>query len=359
MENDYINSHHAIFIIACAGALNYKQNTLIEFQNEQTRILKRLVKEGEKLNNDDRRRLAAMAHWIDAKTLELAETIVSIKTIRKWYRKLIARKFTRKAKGRPRTPEHIELLVVQLALDNPHWGEDSIADRMVELHYQIDDRTVGRILKRYGVPPAKERDITGKWEEFLRANFPDLCAIDFANHEVLTEDGKLVTFRALYAIHLETREVKLIGLAENPDGNWSKNKARQMTDPFDGFLTDKKYCIMDRDPLFMKDFRMIMKAHNLRAIRLPPKSPNLNAYMERFIGTTRTELSPDFIPRSEAHLRWALEEHVAYYNHERNHQGLDGNIIPFPNKELQNNTGEIIRKSSLAGRLNYYYRKAV
>lgn len=358
MRSEYINEHHALFIVACAGALNHQQYLLIQFQNEQTRILKRLAFEGDTLNDDDRRRLAALAHWIDNKTLALAETIVTIKTIRKWYRTLIARKYTAKTTGRPRTPEHIELLVVQFAIDNPHWGEDSIADRINELGHDIDDRTVGRILKRYGVPPAADRDITGEWSTFLAVNFPELCAIDFADHEVLTEDGKLVRHRALYAMHLESREVRLIGLAENPNGHWSTCKARAMADPLDGFLKDKKYCIMDRDPLFMKDFRMILKAQNIRAIRLPPKSPNLNAYIERFIGTTRTELPPDFIPRSEAHLRWALQEHVDYYNHERNHQGLDGNVIPVPDEELQGNTGQIMRKSRLAGRLNYYFRAA-
>ncbi|NRA38993.1 MAG: transposase [Planctomycetes bacterium] len=358
MKNKNDTAHLALFIVACAGSMNQKLHQLIEFQNEQIRVLKKLNLSKEKLSNDDRRRLSRLAHDIETKMLKLSETIVTISTIREWYRKLIAKKYTAGKAGRPPVSEEVEKLVVRLAEENPFWGEDLIADRMKELGYKIHDRTVGRILRRNGIPPAPEREKTGTWEQFLRTNFPDVCAIDFVDTEVLNTDGTLTRYRALYCIHLESREAQLMGLAEIPDGNWSENIARHMADPFDGFLTGKKFCIMDRDPLFTKVFRMILKSEDIRSIRLPAKTPNMNAYMERFIGTVRRELSPDFIPLSEEHLRHAITEHLQYYNHERNHQGLKGNVIPFPKEDCKENTGEIIRKSRLDGRLNYYSRAA-
>ncbi len=141
--------------------------------------------------------------------------------------------------------------------------------------------------------------------------------------------------------------------------NYDTERARNMTDCEHGFMKDKKFCIMDRDPVFTKVFRSTLKGAGIQPIRLPPKSPNLNAYMERFIGTVRRELPPDFIPQSESHLRWALQEHLTYYNHERNHQGLDGHVIPFPKQINEHSKGRVVKTSRLGNRLNYYFRAAV
>ena len=91
MKNKNDTAHLALFIVACAGFLNQKLYQLIEFQNEQIRVLKDLNTSQKKLSNDDRRRLARLAHDIETKILQLSETIVTISTIREWYRKLIAK----------------------------------------------------------------------------------------------------------------------------------------------------------------------------------------------------------------------------------------------------------------------------
>lgn len=92
---------------------------------------------------------------------------------------------------------------------------------------------------------------------------------------------------------------------------------------------------------------------------LPPHSPNLNAYIERFIGTVRREVGRKIIPLSSDHLGFVLREHIAYYNHERNHQGLSDHAIPIPVHDRRLNLRPVKCRSRLGKTLNFYYREAV
>lgn len=93
---------------------------------------------------------------------------------------------------------------------------------------------------------------------------------------------------------------------------------------------------------------------------LPPHSPNLNAYIERFIGTVRREVGRRIIPLSSDHLEFVLREHIDYYNLERNHQGLSGNPIPIPVHDRNLMESDPVKSRSRLGKtLNFYYRQAV
>ena len=65
----------------------------------------------------------------------------------------------------------------------------------------------------------------------------------------------------------------------------------------------------------------------MEIIRLPPKSPNLNAYAERFERSIKDECLNRMIFIGEASLRRAVREFMAHYHAERNHQGLGNRLI--------------------------------
>jgi transposase InsO family protein len=90
-------------------------------------------------------------------------------------------------------------------------------------------------------------------------------------------------------------------------------------------------------------------------LRLPPSSPNLNAYAERFVRSIKQECLRHIVPLGERHLRAAIREFVEHYHSERNHQGL-GNLIPFPSAVTPRD-GRICRRERLGGLLNFYERK--
>jgi transposase InsO family protein len=95
----------------------------------------------------------------------------------------------------------------------------------------------------------------------------------------------------------------------------------------------------------------------VETIRLPARSPNLNAFAERFVRTIRQECLARMILVGETSLRRAVEEFIRHYNRERNHQGLKNKIIQPELPEFPR-LGDIECRKRLGGLLRYYYRPA-
>jgi transposase InsO family protein len=100
-----------------------------------------------------------------------------------------------------------------------------------------------------------------------------------------------------------------------------------------------------------------MKSAGIKPIRLPPFSPNLNAFAENFVGRIKSECLNHIIFAGEKSLCHAVAEYVSYYQTQRNHQGLD-NCIPFPEATIGCVNGKIKCKERLGGLLKYYCRAA-
>ena len=133
--------------------------------------------------------------------------------------------------------------------------------------------------------------------------------------------------------------------------------ARNVTDPFDGILRGKRFLILDRDPLYTSQFRALLKSSGVSVVKLPARSPNLNAYAERFVLSVRNECLNRLIPLGENHLRSVLREFLAHYHEERHHQGLGGRLIqPGPNGHAAK--GRVICHTRLGGLLRHYTRQA-
>ena len=132
--------------------------------------------------------------------------------------------------------------------------------------------------------------------------------------------------------------------------------ARNLVDVVDGFLLGKRYVLTDRDPLYTEGFREILKQRGVKVLRLPAKSPNLNAFAERFVLSIKTECLNRMVPLGEAHLRRALTEFVLHYHRERNHQGLDNALIAAEGD--QDGHGQVVRRERLGGLLSFYHRGA-
>jgi transposase InsO family protein len=96
----------------------------------------------------------------------------------------------------------------------------------------------------------------------------------------------------------------------------------------------------------------------VKVIRLPPRSPDLNAFAERFVLSIRSECLDRIVLLGEAHLRRAIGEYVAHYHRERNHQGLANMLIEPAAREAANGNGRVRRRERLGGLLNFYTRQA-
>ena len=118
------------------------------------------------------------------------------------------------------------------------------------------------------------------WKTFLQAHWEGLAACDLFTVEVLTLDG-LKRYLVLFVIELKTRYIHIAGIHPLPDGAWMEQMARNLTDPDEGFLRTAHHLIQDRDPLYTRLFEEILRSAGVPPVRLPARSPNLNAYAER------------------------------------------------------------------------------
>lgn len=158
-------------------------------------------------------------------------------------------------------------------------------------------------------------------------------------------------------MEMATRRVHFAGCTVNPDEDWMMQIARNLTDAEDGFLKGKRYLLMDRDKKYTDEFRSTLKQSGTNSLRLPPRSPNLNPYIERFMRSVKEECLERMIFFGEGSLRNAVDEFLAHYHAERNHQGLHNRLIQ-PDLGVGKEQGEIICRNRLGSMLKYYYRKA-
>ena len=163
----------------------------------------------------------------------------------------------------------------------------------------------------------------------------------------------------LFVIDLQARRVHIAGVVRQAHGVWMNQVTRNLTDAVDGVLRGTRYLLHDRDPLFTDEFRTFLRAAGVECLRLPPHSPNLNAFAERFVLSIKSECVDKLIPLGERHLRRAVSEFVDHYHFERNHQGLDNRLIRAPTMSVNDNsTLPVTRRERLAGLLSFYYRPA-
>ena len=344
-----------------SGWVQRRQQQIIEFQNSE--ILSLMQSQGKKrilLTDDQRRLLAVKGKALGRKTLRELTTIVTPDTILRWHRELVARKWDhtdqRKSIGKPRIRQVIVDLILRFAKHNPTWGYDKIQGALANVGHHISDTTVKNVLKAHGIEPAPERKHETTWATFLKAHWDVLAAIDFTTVEVWTKGG-LVTYYLLFVMELKTRRVHFAGCTTNPNEAWMKQIARNLTDLFDGFLLGNRIVLMDRDGKFCPAFRKILKDEGARPLLLPPRSPNLNAYIERFMRSLKSESLSRMIFFGEKSLRRAVTAFLEHYHAERNHQGLDNQLIE-PGDEVGSVAGKIECRERLGGMLKYYYRSA-
>jgi transposase InsO family protein len=158
-------------------------------------------------------------------------------------------------------------------------------------------------------------------------------------------------------MELATRRVYFAGSTANPDELWMLQMARNLSDAEDGFLRRKKFLMMDRDAKFSEEFRATLEQVGIEAVRLPPRSPNLNPRIERFMRSLKDECLHRLIFFGERPLRAALVAFLAHYHVERNHQALDNRLID-QGEEVGRTAGEVACRERLGGILRYYHRKA-
>src|ERR1700730_1068198 len=350
----------SFLLMIAAGWVHRHQLIVIEFLQDENQLLKdRLRGRRIRLTDAERALLARKAEAVGRKSLRELDTIVSPRSLLRWHRRFVAQMWNfaeRRGVGRPGVMRHLAELIVRIAQENRGWGYTRIQGALANLNHKVGRGTIANVLKRNGIEPAPERRRRTPWPTFLKAHWKVLGASDFLTVEVWTAKG-LVTHYLLFVISFADRVVNIAGITTRPDESWMLQIARNITDAQSGALNAKRYLIIDRDTKYSEQFRRLIRDEGTKVIRLPPSSPNLNAYAERFVRSIKDECLDRMIFVGQASLCRAVREYVKHYHRERNHQGLENRLIHAP-AVVAANEGAIYRHARLGGTLNFYYRQA-
>jgi putative transposase len=184
-----------------------------------------------------------------------------------------------------------------------------------------------------------------------------LAGVDFFTVEVLSCRGPIIYY-VLFFLHLETRRVSLAGFTRHPNQEWMKQIARNVTDETSGCVSGHRYVLHDRDTKFCESFRAILAAGNVECLALPPRSPNLNAFAERWVRTVKEECLSKLILFGEGPLRRALTEFCEHYHTERTTKAKRTRYCSRWQTRLRRPASASVATSVIGGLLKYYARAA-
>lgn len=344
------------------GLVNQELLLRNEYLAAENHILRAHLPARLRLTDPERSTLAEIGKRLGRKVMKDVAYVAKPDTILRWYRRLVAQKFDgskfRSYPGRPRISREVTELIVQMAKENSGWGYDRIVGALANLGHVVSDQTVGNVLRRHGIAPVPKRSQSMTWRDFIAGHMAVIVGIDFFTVEILTWRG-LVTYYVAFFIHLESRLVTIGGITKHPTEEWMLQISRNATDETSGFLKECGYVLHDRDAKFTQSFRQTLTAVGVQPLKLPPRSPNLNAFAERWVRSVKQECLGKLILFSEGSLKRALAEFIEHYHAERPHQGKN-NVVLFPTADEAKapTNGSVRCRERLGGLLRYYCRAA-
>ncbi|MEV1168764.1 integrase core domain-containing protein [Nonomuraea sp. NPDC049784] len=229
---------------------------------------------------------------------------------------------------------------------------------MARLGYSIAASTVWEILHTAGIAPAPRR-AEPTWRQFLTTQAHAIVACDFLVVETLL----LKRLYVLVFIEHGTRRLHLAGVTAHPTGAWTVQQARNLAMDLGDRITELRFLIHDRDPLFTSAFSDVFTAEGLRNITTLPRTPRMNAICERVIGTLRRELLDQILILNDRHLALVLHEYLIHYNRHRPHQSRqqrppDLAAQPVRHMTALNDLRSVRRKPVVTGTINEYRHAA-
>ncbi len=123
-----------------------------------------------------------------------------------------------------------------------------------------------------------------------------------------------------------------------------------------GVVSRRQVLVCDRDRKWSRDVRRRLRDAGIRVVLIPERAPNANAHAERFVRSIKEECLNRLVPLGDRHFRLVIAEYLEHYHRERNHQGLDNELIT--GAAAMRTIGPVRRRARLGGLLNYYARAA-
>ena len=283
----------------------------IALLRQQILVLRRTAPQRPRLQREDRLILVLLAR-LDSAWRDVL-LVVTPDTLLRWHRGLFTLlwrgKSRRRGQFRRLRAEVIELIKA-MAKANVLWGAERIRGELLKLGIRVSKRTVQKYIR--SVRPRGDRGQT--WGTFLRNHSHDIWACDFLQ----LYDAWFRPIYAFFIVRHGSREVVHCNVTRAPTDQWVAQQLREATPYGEG----PRFLIRDNDGKFGSNFAAAAVGAAIDVVTIPPRSPNLNAICERFLGGLRRECLDHVLILGEDHLRRVLTEWVGHFNGGRPHQGI-------------------------------------
>jgi transposase InsO family protein len=200
--------------------------------------------------------------------------------------------------------------------ENPRWGCIRIRGELAKLGIQVSATKIRTLLRANGLGPAPRR-AGPTWSEFLRSQAEGILALDLFTVETVM----LRTMYVLFAVHVGSRRVHVLGVTRTPDSAWVTQQARNLA--VGQRLEGIRFVIRDRDSKFSGPFDEVFRSEGVRIVKTPIRAPRANAFAERWVRTVRRECLDWMLIYGRRHLERVVRTYAAHYNLARPHRGLD------------------------------------
>lgn len=308
-----------------------------------------------KITGFDRALLAAAARRLTKPSRSIL--IVTPRTLQRWHQKLVAYKWARysrraRRRGRPPLSPEMQELILRLAKENERWGYRRVHGEPSKLGVTVSATAVRILLRRRGFGPAST-DAMSSWARFLSTQAKTILACDFFTVETLF----LKRIYVLFFIEVASRRVYYAGCTAKPDGGWVTQQARNL------FMSEKplelKFLIHDRDSKCCGPFDEIFLSEGYEIVKTPYRSPQANAFAERWVKSVRSECLDHLFVLSRRHLEHLVQTYVEHYNSHRPHWSLENRSPNGIEPEVASVTDLVVaRRDRLGGLIHEYYSEA-
>ena len=255
---------------------------------------------------------------------------------------------------RPPVKNALAVLIQRMARENQSWGYQRIQGELLKLGHRVGASTIRRVPQRLGIPPAPVRDIDTTWRQFLRTQASTMLAGDFFHVDCAVTLKRIYVF---FVLEVASRSVHLLGATPNPDSEWTIQQARNLVMDLGDRVTQFRVLIRDRAGQFTAAFDAVLSDAGMTVCKIPPCSPQANAYAERFVQTVRTEVTDRMLIVGQRHLHRTLDEYARHYNRRRPHRALDLRP-PRSNRPPVDPAHHRIRRRPILGGLITEYERA-
>ena len=230
-----------------------------------------------------------------------------------------------------------------MARANPLWGAPRIHGGLQKLGLEISQATVSKYLVRRRTPPSQ----TGR--TFLDNHIGSLVSVDFFTVPT-------VLFKVLFVFVVlahNRRRVVHVNVTDAPTARWT---AQQLVEAFP-WDTAPRYLLRDRDAMYGAVFSRQVHTLGIHEVKIAPRAPWQNPYVERLIGTLRRECLDHVVVLNATHLRRLLRDYLIYYHSARTHLSLDKDA-PEPRAVERLDHGRIVETPMVSGLHHRYSRWA-